>query len=167
MAEQASVENSLSKRGIPQRLTESPIKKQRTGEKTGQDSAQEETAKQMKVGNTPCTLLKALCTQQVLHTQGGVVYAYLWGRLNTEHIVQQVVKDRLQAASVPEAGLQDFEEHWNLSGSKRASGANKGSIDWTFYSPDTGKKVQSVCGLVKIFTSRWLGEDTFCPSVIP
>ena len=74
----------------------------------------------------------------------------------------QVVKDCLQAASVPEEGVQHFEQHWTLTGSQRASGAKEGQIDWTFYSPDTGRKVQSVSGLVKIFTSRWLGASTCC-----
>ncbi len=68
------------------------------------------------------------------------------------------MKDRLQAAMVPEAGLQEFEERWTVKASQRSAGVNKGSIDWTFTSPDTGERVQSVSGLVKIFTSRWLGE---------
>ena len=69
---------------------------------------------------------------------------------------KQSAMQLLQAANVPQAGLQEFEAQWTARPDARQAAAPKAPTSWTYYSP-RGEKVKGVAGLIQVFTSRLLG----------
>ena len=71
----------------------------------------------------------------------------------------QSAMQQLQAANVPEAGLQEFEAQWTARPEAGQGAAPRAPATWTYCSP-RGEEVQGVAGLIKVFTSRLLGART-------
>ena len=72
----------------------------------------------------------------------------------------QNAMQQLQAANVPEAGLQEFEAQWTARLDARQSAAPMTTTSWTYYSPQ-GEEVKGVPGIIKIISSRLMGVFLF------